>query len=247
MLRCDFILFPAQASETEIEIEAEEDDLLSIFDEATSGEQTNPTYVGCFKDSAKRVFAHESDVPGSAVSPATCNAWAASKGYKYFGMQVGNQCFGGDKYDTLGKANNCNSPVRALTTHSRKKNVGLVHFSLTWPIFIPVVRPPQCNGDKKQKCGGGWANSVYKTLVLPTPTYVGCFKDSAKRVFAHESDVPGASVSPATCNAWAMSHGYPYFGMQVGNQCFGGDKYDTLGKANNCNSQVCSRAHSIIA
>ena len=100
----------SHASASEAEIEAQEDDLLSIFDE----EAAAPAYklLGCYKDGWQRVFSHESQLNPNSVSPATCGAWAASKGYKYFGMQVGRECRGGDKYDTLGKANNCNVPVR---------------------------------------------------------------------------------------------------------------------------------------
>ena len=107
-------------------------------------------------------------------------------------------------------------------------------------------------------CGGGWANTVYQTKpdAAPKPkpaqpkvtyTYVGCFKDAAQRVFSHDSQLDPNSVSPATCGAWAASKGYPYFGMQVGRECRGGDKYDTKGKADNCNVPVRARTHTRFA
>jgi len=205
-------------------------------------------FKGCYKDTGSR------DLPkyiGALANnmASVCGARCNSKGYKYFGMQVGTQCFCGNKFGRYGKSNNCKST---------------------------------CKGNKgeKNKCGGGWANSVYeikgvskqnainmankvvarKVLVkaqqtlqtyknklvrakrvvtsqapLPTTpfTFKGCFRDRSNRDFTKFIGRLG-NCQPSVCGPRCNRLGYKYFGMQVGTECFCGNSFGKYGHANNC-------------
>jgi len=85
-------------------------------------------YIGCYKDNKKRDF-EKNALSSKFNEKSLCGAKCKIAGFRYFGMQVGKQCFCGNYYGKYGMAKNCNV---------------------------------KCAGNKNQKCGGGWANSVYQ-------------------------------------------------------------------------------------
>lgn len=97
-----------------------------------------------------------------------------------------------------------------------------------------------CAGNRGQKCGGSWHNTIYKTGRKGfTPPYrppagqsgfVGCYKDKPRR------DLPYAFVSRRTmsvgqCKAHCRAKGYRFAGAQFSKQCFCGNSYGRYGKA----------------
>ena len=66
-------------------------------------------YLGCFTDTPSR------DLAGNAQSlstqtPQQCMTWCGSQGYKYAGVQFGDQCFCGNSFDAYGASTSCNVP-----------------------------------------------------------------------------------------------------------------------------------------
>ena len=54
----------------------------------------NPTYLGCYADSASRAIPNLA--PGSTYNtPAACSSYAVSQGATVFGMEAGSQCWWG--------------------------------------------------------------------------------------------------------------------------------------------------------
>jgi len=102
-----------------------------------------------------------------------------------------------------------------------------------------------CSGKQSEKCGGSWANSVYKvnasiklkpvyTNSIYNKKYLGCFKDQNNR------DLKGTftsspKMSSNKCVNICGKSGYKFAGTQYASQCFCGNSYGKSGKANNCN------------
>ncbi|PAA60591.1 hypothetical protein BOX15_Mlig004080g1, partial [Macrostomum lignano] len=90
-----------------------------------------------------------------------------------------------------------------------------------------------CKGDRREKCGGPWRNSVYstglKTRKASTPgmKYLGCFVDSSKRDLRREA--PRGHMSVPKCYRFCRKHKYKFFGVQYSNHCFCGNHYGRFG------------------
>uniref|UniRef100_A0A1I8J083 WSC domain-containing protein n=1 Tax=Macrostomum lignano TaxID=282301 RepID=A0A1I8J083_9PLAT len=90
-----------------------------------------------------------------------------------------------------------------------------------------------CKGDRREKCGGPWRNSVYstglKTRKVSTPglKYLGCFVDKATRDLRREA--PKGHMSVPKCYRFCRKHKYKFFGVQYGNHCFCGNHYGRFG------------------
>ncbi len=121
-----------------------------------------------------------------------------------------------------------------------------------------------CKGNPGEKCGGSWANNVYRVAaaprypvrrrveepvrpVAPRPVvrverretsgaYLGCFADTKAR------DLPAGFMSarnltPGLCEEHCRAEGFSYAGTQYGSQCFCGNSYGRYGQlpAGRCN------------
>jgi hypothetical protein len=64
-------------------------------------------HIGCFKDTARRDLATHLGTSAD-MTPARCFQLAVNKGFKFFSLQVGRECFGGDAYGKYGKSTGCN-------------------------------------------------------------------------------------------------------------------------------------------
>uniref|UniRef100_A0A1I8J1C5 WSC domain-containing protein n=1 Tax=Macrostomum lignano TaxID=282301 RepID=A0A1I8J1C5_9PLAT len=90
-----------------------------------------------------------------------------------------------------------------------------------------------CKGDRREKCGGPWRNSVYstglKTRKVSTPglKHLGCFADKATRDLRREA--PKGHMSVPKCYRFCRKHKYKFFGVQYGNHCFCGNHYGRFG------------------
>jgi len=72
-------------------------------------EQARFSYKGCYKDTSKRdlnKMVYSTNANNSSMCYKSCN----KKGYKYFGLQYGKECFCGNKFGKYGKkaAKKCN-------------------------------------------------------------------------------------------------------------------------------------------
>lgn len=107
-------------------------------------------YIGCYRDEMASPSVR--DLQGQLLldefhnSPAWCAAQCADprrgggKGFKYFGLQYGSECWCGNSYGRHGKA------------ESEEK-----------------CQLTPCSGDRNQKCGGELANAVYEITSAPQP------------------------------------------------------------------------------
>lgn len=181
-------------------------------------------------------------------------------------MQVGRQCFCGNKYGKYGKSKNCRYACPG-------------------------------NRGEKTKCGGPWANSVWRTahqstaakkvVIRKAAATVAAATHNLARIVAVAKKPTGIAVraiarviklpvtprhvAPKVRNAGARfvfkgcfqdhanrdlpkymgsfahndssfcghkceNQGYTVFGMQVGGQCFCGHKFGKYGKSTNCKS-----------
>ena len=92
------------------------------------------TYIGCYKDTDKRAL---SDYFGGLKTVSDCYNAAKAKGHKFFGLQFGDQCYGGSSgYDVHGKADDSNCMFK----------------------YGGAAESPFASVE----CGSAWHNAVYK-------------------------------------------------------------------------------------
>jgi len=111
---------------------------------------------------------------------------------------------------------------------------------------INTVCNMACSGDKKQICGGPWANTVFRTgsstTAVPEATRKGCFKDAGVRamtgLWSHS-----ASMTNERCQQTCLAEDKKFAATQYSSHCFCGDSFDRYGVATNCNMK-CSGQHS---
>ena len=68
-----------------------------------------PRLLGCYTDNDSRMLPDMLSSDTSNNTPGTCAGMASLKGYKYFALQDGGYCFGGnnDAYNALGVSGGC--------------------------------------------------------------------------------------------------------------------------------------------
>jgi len=91
------------------------------------------TYIGCYVDKPIRDLPKIAYSNDWALTTARCTSQCLKLGYKYAATQFSSWCFCGNEYGKYGKQPSNNK------------------------CFL------DCQGDRSQKCGGVWANSVYHT------------------------------------------------------------------------------------
>ncbi|XP_025423118.1 uncharacterized protein LOC112692604 isoform X2 [Sipha flava] len=115
-----------------------------------------PIYLGCYSeipnDEGNRLLKGPAQ-PYSNNTPQRCSEICFKKGYLYFGVTYGSECWcGNQKPLKISKVEdaNCNSP---------------------------------CSGDSKQFCGGGWKMGIYSTGITDflAKKYEGCFENEEKK------------------------------------------------------------------
>ena len=76
---------------------------------ATIATVVYPRMLGCYTDNDKRLLPDMLSTDTANNTPATCAGMASLKGYKYFALQDGGYCFGGnnDAYNQLGASAGC--------------------------------------------------------------------------------------------------------------------------------------------
>jgi len=164
--------------------------LLTVFCLQTSAAGKAPGYMGCYNDSADRVL-KEKNPSKDKMTPEACRKLC--KGFTYFGVTYGSQCFCGNSF---------NKPAK----HTKTKESD--------------CQMP-CNGNRSIMCGGySWKIDIYKTYEGEVPGYIGCYKDSPDRVL-NEKDQQTDSNTPETCRTFCK--GYKFFGVTYGSQCFCGN------------------------
>jgi hypothetical protein len=83
----------------------------TVISGATASTTAGPTSIGCFADQATRDLSTLA-LSGS-VSVESCLAACTQAGYKYAGVQYGQQCFCGNSYGRYGSSTSCNMACTA--------------------------------------------------------------------------------------------------------------------------------------
>ncbi|KAL2072787.1 hypothetical protein VTL71DRAFT_12130 [Oculimacula yallundae] len=156
------------------------------------------TYVACYIDqNGGRTLAVSKP---SVASVEACISACSTSGYKYAGVEYGNECW-------------CDNGIRAGTTQIAAKNC-----------LMP------CSGTPSQTCGGSNAIQIYSGTppsgaTVPTTaggfTYVDSYVDSpSARVLPFQQSLSSTTV--ANCVRACSLGGYPFAGLEYGSQCFCG-------------------------
>jgi hypothetical protein len=104
---------------------------------------------------------------------------------------------------------------------------------------------PPASGAQGPSAGGHRAPPAPSAWPIPTPVFIGCFKDTS------DYDLNGylersRQNTPQRCIALCQGKGFAYAGVQYGESCLCGNRYGKYGAANNCDypctgdrSQMC--------
>ncbi|KAK4168342.1 WSC domain-containing protein, partial [Cladorrhinum sp. PSN259] len=154
--------------------------------------------LGCYYDGQGGKRAIDAGAFASdTMTVETCTQFCADRGFRLAGVEYGRECFCGDVLsDGNGPAasEDCSFP---------------------------------CAGDPLQKCGAGNRLNLYSIETapikgpanLPGITSLGCYVDTAARVFPYQI-IGTDDMTAAKCAANCA--GYPYFGTQYSRECFCG-------------------------
>ncbi|XP_035699693.1 uncharacterized protein LOC118432265 [Branchiostoma floridae] len=96
-------------------------------------------YVGCYKDKSTRTFPFARLRDYKSMTPAVCINHCSGLGYSYAAIQYYYECHCGTE----------------------------ANFAALEPVRPESECNFPCRGDKEQKCGGNWRNSVYKLPEKP--------------------------------------------------------------------------------
>ncbi|KAL5608539.1 hypothetical protein FOBRF1_009036 [Fusarium oxysporum] len=158
-------------------------------------------WTGCYTDggSGGRTLPSAS-FTGSAVSLDTCFSFCSKLNYPLFGMEYGQECYCGyspKTQATVAPDGDCRMP---------------------------------CAGDSSQKCGAGnrisiWNNTLYTPTVnleaLNTPPkYLGCYTEGKGASALGAAKTTNKKMTLNVCSKFCSSKGYPYLGLENGEDCY---------------------------
>ena len=135
---------------------------------------------------------------GPDMTPAKCTSFCADQGFKYAGVEYGQECFCGSTFSNgaaLDKASSsCNMP---------------------------------CSGSPTSICGGPNALSLFENpsitpAVITGYTAAGCIQEVAGRALTGLR-VDNQQMTQETCIASCAAAGYKYAGVEYGVECYCGN------------------------
>jgi len=188
--------------------------ILTVTQQIVLGQKFLDSYLGCAWDARHRDM--QKMFPGR-YTLASCRKAAAKGNYKFFGLQVGTQCFGGNTYGSKG------FPGADSSCWGGKK-------------------PNEPSGERMQQHGGAWINAVYTTKeqwytlkkdksMQRKGTFVGCYWDDSSRqlkdTFTEKKKRKTVTSVKAVqdCGKLAVANKMKTFSLQVGQQCFMSKKF----------------------
>lgn len=177
-------------------------------------------WKGCYTDggSGGRTLP-SATFTGSAVSLDTCFSFCSKLNYPLFGMEYGRECYCGyspKTQATVAPDGDCRMP---------------------------------CAGNSSQKCGAGnrisiWNNTLYTPTVnleaLNTPPkYLGCYTEGKGARALGGAKTTNKKMTLSVCSNFCSSKGYPYLGLENGEDCYCSKKGPSNGSveapASQCN------------
>ncbi|KAF9779950.1 hypothetical protein IL306_000936 [Fusarium sp. DS 682] len=177
-------------------------------------------WKGCYTDggSGGRTLPSAS-FTGSAVSLNTCYSFCSKLNYPLFGMEYGRECYCGyspKTQATVAPDGDCRMP---------------------------------CASDSTQKCGASnrisiWNNTLYAPTVKleslnSPPKYLGCYTEGKEGRALGDAKTTNKKMTLEVCSAYCSGKGYPYLGLQNGQDCYCSKKGPSNGsveaRASQCN------------
>uniref|UniRef100_A0A1I8JEG4 WSC domain-containing protein n=1 Tax=Macrostomum lignano TaxID=282301 RepID=A0A1I8JEG4_9PLAT len=168
------------------------------------------SHIGCFIDGRRR------DLPTlggkGSMTVGRCYGLCKKKGFRFFGVQIGKQCWCGNHYGRYGRRDKreCRYQCRGDKT-------------------------TYCGGSWRNDV---YATGVVVASKAAGVKYVGCFKDNRYRDLPVVYTA-NYKTTKAYCFRYCRAKGYRYFGLQNGNACTCGNTVGRYGKAK---SKDCARS-----
>ncbi|GFR47770.1 hypothetical protein Agub_g9537 [Astrephomene gubernaculifera] len=160
-----------------------------------------PGHMGCLHDwvNSQRALTDMMSFDNPSMTLERCSMMAAMKGYSYYAVEDGDECYGGND----------------------------LKYALRFGLYDESKCQRRCGGNGYQVCGGVSAMTMYYNF--DTGNYVGCFKDWYDRTLPVNLASWDGSMTNQKCKGLAMAKGYPLYATQTGNDCWGAtDIYTAL-------------------
>lgn len=182
--------------------------IFAVTQQIVLGQQVLDSYLGCAWDARHRDMKQHYR---RRHTIASCRKAAAKGKFKYFGLQVGHECYAGNTYGSKGY------PGADAYCFGGKK-------------------PNEPSRERMQQHGSNWINAVYTTKeqwftlkkdksMRRKGTFVGCYWDDSSRQLRDKFKVGKKKKKLTTvssveeCGKLAVANKMKTFSMQVGTEC----------------------------
>ncbi|XP_071162416.1 uncharacterized protein [Mytilus edulis] len=181
-------------------------------------------YVGCYQDHSKRILPKDF-LRDKSMTVQKCQQFCRKKGFKYAGVENGNECFCGDvlRKNKKRKEGDCKTPCSG----NKQQICGG-----PWRISIYTAQTSKCRNKchKKAKCrkgkcvckGNYQGDGVKSCKKVKQSAYIGCYQDHSKRILPKDV-LTDKSMTVQKCRQFCRKKGFKYAGVENGNECFCGD------------------------
>ncbi|KAG5930424.1 hypothetical protein E4U53_002239 [Claviceps sorghi] len=158
-------------------------------------------YSGCFQEGqSSNTLTFRSSLDNANMTVETCMADCKGNGFRYAGLEYYGVCYCGATVDgPQVDESQCSFP---------------------------------CSGNKAQKCGGDRTLSVWQDPTFPNAEKLtvdsykslGCYTDESSkgRTLSYPMDLGSEICTPKTCLAACEKRGFPFAGIENGNECYCG-------------------------
>ncbi|CAG2252624.1 PLG [Mytilus edulis] len=181
-------------------------------------------YIGCYQDHSKRILPKDV-LTDKSMTVQKCRQFCRKKGFKYAGVENGNECFCGDvlRKNKKRKKGDCKTPCSG----NKQQICGG-----PWRISIYTAQTSKCRNKchKKAKCrkgkcvckGNYQGDGVKSCKKVKQSAYIGCYQDHSKRILPKDV-LTDKSMTVQKCRQFCRKKGFKYAGVENGNECFCGD------------------------
>jgi WSC domain len=159
--------------------------------------------LGCYQDTGSRSLSYNV-FSNSSNTPALCASQCRQSGYRYSGVEYGNQCW-------------CDNFILNAGSSAGSGQTGCT---------------VTCAGDKTQTCGGSnriqiyqdsnWQQSLFTIQAYNKWNYTDCLIDKPPPRTLNITMVNSNTQTVESCLQQCQAKNLPYCGVEYGNQCYGG-------------------------
>ncbi|KAF4457032.1 hypothetical protein F53441_947 [Fusarium austroafricanum] len=177
-------------------------------------------YSGCYTDGGSGGRTLPAAVfTGAAVSLDTCFSFCSKLNYPLFGMEYGRECYCGyspKTQATIAPDGDCRMP---------------------------------CAGNSTQKCGAGnrisiWNNALHTPTfslmsvnIESPPKYLGCYTEGKEGRALGDAKTTDKKMTLEVCSSFCSGKGYPFLGLENGQDCYCSKKGPSNGSLEASSSQ----------